>query len=72
MNTRKLAIVSVALAGVLAAASVGLATSALALFWGCLTLGRLASARWSDRFDHARHHRTSPSKSRIAPRRFRS
>jgi len=38
----------------LAAASVGLATSALALFWGCLTLGRLASARWSDRFDHAR------------------
>jgi fucose permease len=35
-------------------ASVGLATSALALFWGCLALGRLASARWSDRFDHAR------------------
>ena len=36
------------------AATVGLATSALALFWGCLALGRLASARWSDRFDHAR------------------
>ena len=35
-------------------ATVGLATSALALFWGCLALGRLASARWSDRFDHAR------------------
>jgi fucose permease len=35
-------------------ASVGLATSALSLFWGCLALGRLASARWSDRFDHAR------------------
>lgn len=35
-------------------ASLGLATSALALFWGCLALGRLASARWSDRFDHAR------------------
>jgi fucose permease len=34
-------------------ATVGLATSALALFWGCLTLGRLASATWSDRFDHA-------------------
>jgi MFS transporter, FHS family, glucose/mannose:H+ symporter len=35
-------------------ASVGLATSALSLFWGSLALGRLASARWSDRFDHAR------------------
>jgi fucose permease len=35
-------------------ATLGLATSALALFWGCLALGRLASARWSDRFDHAR------------------
>lgn len=38
----------------LEAAPLGLATSALALFWGCLTLGRLASAAWSDRFDHAR------------------
>ena len=36
------------------AAPVGLATSALALFWGSLALGRLASAKWSDRFDHAR------------------
>ena len=35
-------------------ATVGTATTALALFWGCLALGRLASARWSDRFDHAR------------------
>jgi fucose permease len=35
-------------------ATVGLATSTLALFWGCLALGRLASAGWSDRFDHAR------------------
>jgi fucose permease len=35
-------------------ASVGLATSALALFWACLAAGRLASAAWSDRFDHAR------------------
>lgn len=35
-------------------ATLGLATSALALFWGSLTIGRLASARWSDRFDHAR------------------
>jgi len=34
-------------------ATLGVATSALALFWGCLALGRLASARWSDRFDHA-------------------
>ena len=38
-------------------ATVGLATSALALFWGCLALGRLASAKWSDRFDHARFAR---------------
>lgn len=36
------------------AASVGLATSALALFWGSLALGRVVSARLSDRFDHAR------------------
>jgi fucose permease len=36
------------------AASVGLATGALALFWGCLALGRVVSARLSDRFDHAR------------------
>ena len=35
-------------------ASLGLATTALSLFWASLTLGRLASARWSDRFDHAR------------------
>ena len=35
-------------------ASVGLATAALSLFWASLTLGRLASAMWSDRFDHAR------------------
>ncbi len=35
-------------------ASVGLATSALALFWGCLALGRIVSARLGDRFDHAR------------------
>ena len=38
----------------LESASVGLATSALALFWGCLALGRLVSARLGDRFDHAR------------------
>ena len=35
-------------------ASLGLATSALALFWGCLALGRLVSARLGDRFDHGR------------------
>jgi fucose permease len=39
---------------VLESASIGLATSALSLFWGALALGRLASAAWSDRFDHAR------------------
>lgn len=38
----------------LAAAPIGLATSALALFWACLALGRLASARLGDRYDHAR------------------
>ena len=40
-------------------ASIGLATSALALFWGCLALGRLVSARLGDRFDHARFAATS-------------
>ena len=35
-------------------ASVGLATAALSLLWASLTLGRLVSAKWSDRFDHAR------------------
>ncbi len=35
-------------------ASVGLATTALALLWGGLTVGRLVSARIGDRFDHAR------------------
>ena len=35
-------------------ASVGLATAALSLLWASLALGRLASAKWSDRFDHAR------------------
>lgn len=35
-------------------ASIGLATSALALFWGSLALGRMVSAKLGDRFDHAR------------------
>ncbi len=35
-------------------ATVGLATSALALFWGCLALGRIVGAKLDDRFDHAR------------------
>jgi fucose permease len=35
-------------------ASIGLATSALALFWGCLALGRIVTATLGDRFDHAR------------------
>ena len=50
----------------LEAATVGLATSALALFWGCLALGRLASARWSDRFDHARFAATAALISAVA------
>lgn len=37
----------------LEAASLSVATSALALFWGCLAFGRLVSARLGDRFDHA-------------------
>jgi fucose permease len=37
----------------LADASVGLATTALAAFWGCLALGRIVSAVIADRFDHA-------------------
>jgi len=40
-------------------ASVGLATSALALFWGCLALGRIVSAKLDDRFDHARFAATA-------------
>jgi Fucose permease len=40
-------------------ATVGLATAALSLLWGGLALGRLASARWSDRFDHARFASTA-------------
>ena len=43
----------------LASASVGLATSALALFWGSLALGRIVSAKLSDRFDHARFAATA-------------
>jgi FHS family glucose/mannose:H+ symporter-like MFS transporter len=43
----------------LATATVGLATSTLALFWGCLALGRLVSAVLGDRFDHARFAATS-------------
>ncbi|HEV8401834.1 MAG TPA: MFS transporter [Candidatus Limnocylindrales bacterium] len=38
----------------LASASLGLATAALALFWGCLALGRLVSAVLGDHYDHAR------------------
>jgi fucose permease len=37
----------------LASAPLGIATSALTLFWAGLTLGRLISARLVDRFDHA-------------------
>ncbi|HEY8800470.1 MAG TPA: MFS transporter [Candidatus Limnocylindrales bacterium] len=38
----------------LASAPIGIATTALTLFWAGLTLGRLISARVVDRFDHAR------------------
>jgi fucose permease len=38
----------------LSEAPLGIATSALTLFWAGLTLGRLISARLADRFDHAR------------------
>jgi fucose permease len=37
----------------LASAPLGIATTALTLFWAGLTLGRLISARLVDRFDHA-------------------
>jgi fucose permease len=47
-------------------ATIGLATSALALFWAGLALGRLASAAWSDRFDHARFAATAALISSIA------
>jgi fucose permease len=36
----------------LEAAPIGLATTALTLYWGGLTVGRLVSARIGDRFDH--------------------
>jgi fucose permease len=36
----------------LEAAPIGLATTALTMFWGGLTVGRLVSARIGDRFDH--------------------
>jgi fucose permease len=38
----------------LSEAPLGIATTALTLFWTGLTLGRLVSARLADRFDHAR------------------
>ena len=38
----------------LESATVGLATSALALFWGSLAVGRIVGAKLGDRFDHAR------------------
>ena len=47
-------------------ASVGLATSALALFWGCLALGRIVSAKVGDRFDHARFAATAALVAAIA------
>lgn len=47
-------------------ASLGLATSALALFWGCLALGRIVSATLGDRFDHARFAATASFVAAIA------
>ena len=43
----------------LESATIGLATSALALFWGCLALGRIGTAALGDRFDHARFAATA-------------
>ncbi len=43
----------------LESATLGLATSALALFWGCLALGRIVTAALGDRFDHARFAATA-------------
>jgi FHS family glucose/mannose:H+ symporter-like MFS transporter len=39
----------------LEAAPLALATTSLSLFWGGLAVGRLVSARFSDRFDHRRY-----------------
>src|SRR3954451_6179340 len=50
----------------LEAASLTLATSALALFWACLALGRLVSARLGDRFDHAWFAATSSVAAAVA------
>jgi fucose permease len=50
----------------LEAATLGLATSALALFWGCLALGRIVSATLGDRFDHARFAATASLVAAIA------
>ena len=47
-------------------ASIGLATSALALFWGCLALGRIVTAVLGDRFDHARFAATAALVAAIA------
>jgi MFS transporter, FHS family, glucose/mannose:H+ symporter len=47
-------------------ASIGLATSALALFWGCLALGRIVTAWLGDRFDHARFAATASLVAAIA------
>ena len=47
-------------------ASIGLATSALALFWGCLALGRIVTAWLGDRFDHARFAATAALVAAIA------
>ncbi len=42
------------------------ATASLSLFWGGLTLGRLVSARISDRFDHARFAATAAGVAALA------
>jgi fucose permease len=47
-------------------ASIGLATSALALFWGCLALGRIVTAVLGDRFDHSRFAATASLVAAIA------
>jgi fucose permease len=50
----------------LESATIGLATYALALFWGALALGRFVTAMLGDRFDHARFAATASVAAAIA------
>ncbi|HEY7735289.1 MAG TPA: MFS transporter [Candidatus Limnocylindrales bacterium] len=50
----------------LADAPLAVATGALSLFWGGLTLGRLVSTRIADRFDHARYAMSASTLAAVA------